>query len=173
LKSIVLAAVLIAASATAAAVSPAAAPTAEAGGQTVCDGFYGCGKTYQNNWWQSCFWYDYRGGTGAPCWRGVWSETTSLPSSPPQYVYVYERAFVQSFTCQGGGVGGFCDDWYEPFAPDPYEVYSMSPAQTNGIHFFCGEFSCTRKLNVIGYANHYNLTYSYNYYWYTEAMEWR
>jgi hypothetical protein len=84
-------------------------------------------------------------------------------------MYLWERAFHHDQACNDQ----FCLNFYRAFAPDPFEAYAYGRAASNGIHFICGLFGCTYKVNVVGYSNHYNLTFSHSYYWHTEAKEWK
>lgn len=144
---------------------------ADPNGETVYTG-QGSGGTYQNNYADECQWYDYRSGSGDPCWRGVYS-FTDTPSG--QTAYVYQMAAKQGDNCAAGGWpggSGECGNWYH-FFPPPYYYYESSASSfTSTTHYFCGYQSCGWPVNVVGYANHYNLTYSYSWYFYTEALQW-
>ena len=124
---------------------------------------WGYGKTYQNNWYTNCQWYDTQHDFGGPygCYRGVWSDTEAYYGDG---VSVYEYAQHQTYgiCCGGQGVAVF----YAFFGDYPVSDTDDEYASVN--HYYCGEGSCGGwKVNVIGYAYHYGNGAGYIY---TESM---
>lgn len=125
---------------------------------------FGTGKTYQTYYKAACQWYDYRIGTGAPCYEAVWSSTTAQGAYPSDVMRVWSKAGYHHFTCSQG----WCPYYYQLFGGDPLDisvVYHVSDYLAHEHVPGPGE----NPKNVVGYAWHMNVTRAPSGWWYTES----
>lgn len=126
------------------------------------------GKTYQNNWASNCRWWDGIHTDGSdPCYKGVWSDTTSAFGSYYQ-VKVNEYAEHHNLSCYGSPPYQVCQGIYTWFGSYPASSTGWGYATVN---HYCGgwPFPCSgnQPINVRGYAHHWNLTVNPNTWWTT------
>lgn len=108
---------------------------------------WGYSKTYQNNYYSYCHWYDSFHDTMSDhsCYRGVWSNTQVYG---PGMSEVREFASRQTY----GAVGNAVKVYYAFFGAYPSDVTGTGLVTTD---HYCGDQSCLWPVNVIGFAYHY------------------
>lgn len=125
---------------------------------------YGTGKTYQTLYSSACQWYDYRIGSGAPCYQAVWSSTTAASPYTSDTVRVWSTAGYHDFSCYGG----WCPYYYHTFTGDPVDVSSSYYVSDYLVHEHVPGSGQNPK-NVVGHAWHMNVTRAPSGWWYTES----
>jgi len=122
------------------------------------------GKTYQNNPATNCRWWDNIHTDGSdPCFKGIWSDTTSAFGSSFQ-VKVNEYAEHHDLSCYGE----LCVGIYVWWGAYPATSTNWGYATVN---HYCGgwPYPCSGPypINVRGYAHHWNLTVNPSTWWTT------
>jgi hypothetical protein len=125
--------------------------------------YIGYGRTYQNNYRSSCYWYD---GTpsGSPCYQGIWSDTNLA-----QYGQVRLNEFAEhhDWSCYDY-YGVTCDSFYNKLLPE-YDQTGYTYLGTNGVHYYAGLFGGAYPVDVRGFARHYALSATPSWFWWTTS----
>ena len=122
------------------------------------------GKTYQNNPANNCRWWDgIHTDYSSPCFKGIWSDTTSAFGS---YYSVKVNEYAENHDV-------FC---FDVVCQHGYSWFGAYPASSTGwgyatVSHYCNgwPFPCSgsQSVNVRGYAHHWNLTVNSSTWWTT------
>ena len=116
----------------------------------------GVGKTYQNNPYSSCWWWDLYHNSGDPCYQGIWSDTQVY--NLPALALVEEWGEAHFYSCFDWH-GITCTDFYNRISPIPSSLAMVGGYATTN-HYHCGWYSCSYKVNVRGWADHQDVTHA-------------
>lgn len=145
-----------------------AAKSAEAG---VWYTDYGRWTTTQVSYVSSCVWYDYRFGSGDPCYQAVWANSLAIGyyTDATDVVQVVSFARHQNYSCYQQ----YCVDFYSPHGPNPESVSAEYYVSDYLVHYYPENIGGAHIVHVVGQTKHRNYTKQPGGWWWTYGVIWQ